>query len=94
MFYSLDRYAFDVVLSFWIPISHCHTSVFSPIQVPALPRLYYLSLFYCCNNVAENVNYEAHCYAVFSVVDSSKCFPQYFLFREVLLLLPLSKDHG
>jgi len=91
--HSSDRYVFEVLLSFCLPNSHRHTSVFSPIQVSDLPRLYYLSLFYCCNNVAENVIYEAHCYAVFSVAVSSKRFPQHFFFREVLLILPLYKDH-
>ena len=40
------------------------------------PRLYYLSLFYCCKNIAENVNYEAHFFTQFS--------PQ-FLFLNIFL---------
>lgn len=69
------------------PLAH-HTLIFSPMHVNSEPHLCYLSLVYCCNNIAENVNYEARCYAVFSVVFSSNYFPQYLLFTELLLLLP------
>jgi hypothetical protein len=67
--------------------------MFSPTHVSTVSGLYYFYLFYSCHNIAENINYEAHCLEVFSVVVSFAYFPQYLLFKGVLLLLHKYKDH-
>jgi hypothetical protein len=106
-FHSFTFYYFVIILIFYFarpPSLRC--SFFLLASQQPLPHISFLSnarascsspilspLFYCCNNIAENVNYEAHCYVIFSVVVSSKYFSQNLLFREILLLLPYYNDH-